>query len=423
MAPQATATAVKLDDSAAMLAKLTQSLSQSNDAELNARFEAMEKQATEIDKIADTQKRNLAQEVLQANMEALMAESAKEESDLAQAVNALDQLIVQFNSDFDQLQQLNEDEKKLISDAEARVAKEKARWFPSDAAIKTAEQDVEEAKVEAARQMRNRLMTAKFPDSTAVYRRRVAETIKILGIGKERVEVQLKNVKARKEAAFTIYEQASKTATELEQRARVVQTDLGTAELELTGLTNGTPEYATQEKKISMLKEQLVMLEGDINTATSVRSSKERYSKSLGVHQVTQLKLRSNIATWIADLSSEKEEQIVEIESRLETMKRMSDQDIAANIGKLGAKLQLDNAKYMAKAGQVSDRFMLDRMESHPGQMRDLNEIVVAQAKAHLDATRRLEVLRAESLRRYGIDPLEGSFLKDEQSQPAQPAS
>jgi hypothetical protein len=414
---------VKLDDTAELLTKLQAGIDQTGDAELAARFDRMEEQIKSAEKIADKQKRDLALEVIKADMDSLLATSAKEEADLAHTVNQLDMLAEQFGSDFEKLQQLNEAEQKLISDKEEELEAAKKAWFNPEAKIARAETLLAEAKIEAARQMRQRLMNAKFEESTQVFKRRAQETIVILGKRKERLAVQLANVRARKAAAFDIYEQAAKAVTTLEEKAAIASGDLSNAELELRGLESGTQAYAAQEKKVSMFKEQLIKLEGEINVATSIRQSKQRFSTSLGVHEVTQLKLQANIATWIATLKADMEERVVEIESRLETMRGMSDQDIASHVDKIGAKLDQDNAEYMAKAGRVSDQLMLERMESQPERMRKLGEVVAAQAKAHLDATNRLNALREESMRRYGIDPMEGSFLPSNNPAGSQPAA
>ena len=414
MAQAATATAsVQLEETSEFLKRLTAE-TETGDAELAARFERMETQIKSAEKIADTQQRDLALEIIKADMDSLLAASAREEADLAMAVNDIDMLAEQIGSDFEKLQQLNPDEQALITEAEANLASAEAAWFNRDTRIETATELLAEAKLEAAKRMRKRLMSARFEESTAVFKRRANETIVILGKRKDRIAIQLTNVRARKGAAFQIYEEAAKTVTSLETKAHTASTDLGTAELELKGLESGTSEYARQEKKVSALKEQLVQLEGQINIATSVRQSKERFSKSLGVHEVTQLKLQSNIGTWIATLKADMEERIVEIESRLEAAKAMNDQDYASHIDKVGAKLDQDNVEFMAKAGRVSDQLMLERMEAQPERMRHLNEVVIAQAKAHIDATNRLQALREQAIKQYGIDPLEGSFLPNQ---------
>ncbi len=420
---KSTTSGVKLDDTADLLAKLSAGLDQTGDTELAARFERMDVQLKAIDKIADKQKRDLAMEVFKADMDSLIATSAKEEADLAQAVNSIDMLAEQIGNDFEKLQQLDETELKMISDRQEELDRAKTAWFNRESKIKLAEDLLAEAKIEAGKSMRKRLMNAKFEESTSVFKRRAQETIDILGKRKDRVSIQLANVRARKSAAFDIYEQASKAITTMETKAHTVSADLSTAELELKGLTSGTQEYAAQEKKVSMLKEQMVKIEGEINVATSIRQSKERFAKSLGVHEVTQLKLQSNIATWIAALKADMEERIVEIESRLEAAKAMSDQDFASHIDKVGAKLDQDNVEFMAKAGRVSDQLMLERMEAQPDRMRKIDEVVVATAKAHIDTTNRLQALRQQSIEKYGIDPLEGSFLPGNNPAGAQPAA
>ena len=321
--PQA-ATSVKLDDTTDILKRLSVGLEETGSAELNARFERIDQQIKSAEKIVDAQKRDAALSVIKADLDTLLKDSNQEEADFATAVNSLDQLAEQIGGDFEKLQQLSVEEKQLVTDAEEKLKAAEAAWFGREAKVKLATDLLAEAKIEAAKRMRKRLMNAKFEESIAVFQRRSNEAIRILGIRRDSVIVQLKNVSARKAAAYQVLHDAAETIQKLEAQSHEVDQQLANAESELKGISNGTTEYAAQQKIVSDFKEKSTAINGQLNAAVTIHQSKERFALQLEVHEIAQTKLQNNITMWIAGLKSDMEERVVTIQSRLDAAKSMS---------------------------------------------------------------------------------------------------
>lgn len=415
MAQAATATAVQLDSNTSdILKRLSASVAETGDAELNARFARVDEQIKSAEKIVDAQKRDAALDVIKANLDSLLKDANQEQADFAGAVSSLDQLAEQIGGDFEKLQQLNPDEQALIANAQADVdgVKNALMVWNREAKLKAKEGVLAEAKLEAARRMRKRLMTATLEDSIAVFQRRANEVIRLLGVRRASASEQLKNVSARKAAAYQILHEAAAAIQTLEGQVRDIDQQLAGAETELNGLTNGTPEYAAQQKVVSDLKEQSTTLNGQLNAAVTIHQSKERFALQLEVHEISQTKLRSNMEMWIAGLKADMEERIVTIQSRLDAAKSMSVQDFASNLDQLGAKFDQISTEFMAKVGKVSDDLMLNRLEAQPERMRKLAQVRQGQAQAHRATLDREDKVRSEFVSKYGIDPFAGSFLQ-----------
>jgi hypothetical protein len=411
---------VKLDDTTAILARLNAGANQVGDAELNARFDRIDAQIKSAEKIADAQKRDAALAVIKADLDSLVKDANQEQADFAAAVNNLDQLAEQLGGDFEKLQQLNPDEQALIATAQAELdgVKNGMLVFNRAAKTKVKEDLLAEAKIEAARRMRKRLMSATLEDSIAVFQRRANEVLKLLTFRRDSAAAQVKSVGTRKQQAFKIMNEAAKAVETLETQCHDVDQQLVAAEGELKGLTNGTTEYATQQTVISNLKERSTTLNGQLNAAVTIHQSKERFALQLEVHELSQTKLRDNMDMWIAGLKSDMEERAPLIQSRLDAAKSMSVQDFASNLDQFAAKLDQSMTEFMAKAGKVSDDLSLKRLEAQPERMRKLSEVQKGQAQAHAAALARQDAVRAEFIQKYGIDPFEGSFLQGENVQP-----
>jgi hypothetical protein len=424
MAQATVKSSVDLDDSTAILKRLAEVNTQTGDVELNARFDRVDAQIKSAEKIVDAQKRDIALGVIKADLDSLIKDSNRDEADFADAANNLDMLVEQIGGEFQKLQQLNPEELKLISDAQAALDSVKSGMlvYNREAKIKLRTDLLAEAKIEAAKLMRTRLRKASLDESIAVFQRRANEAIKILGVRRDNVIQQLKNVSARKAAAYAVLQSAASTIQSLEKQAAGVDADLLNTENELKGLTNGTKAYADQQQIVSDLKEKSTVLNGQVNAAVTIHQSKERFALQLEVHEIAQTKLQHNIEMWIAGLKSDMEERVVTIQSRLDAAKSMSVQEIASDIDKLGAKLDQSSTEYMAQVGKVSDDLRLRRMEAQPERMRALDEVRKGQAKAHHAALDREAKVREEFVSKYGFDPFSGSFLQGDNTKPVQQA-
>jgi hypothetical protein len=399
--------------------------------DINARFSELEREMDEAVKIRDARERELRIKVLSASLEELRKDAEKEEHDLAQAVFGLNAMLENMGKEYASLNKPSGEEMNMVKRAEERVehAKrrlelaEQKRFFKQRAIdeakleITKAEQALHEARLEAKRKARHRLMTADFEVSLQEFMLRVEKTIDIMERRRLEIETQLRSVKVKKEASFKVKKQAAEALEELDAQLNEAETHLRGEEEHLESLVNGSPEHAKQTELISRLRSEVEDIRGRRNTALVLYQSKEKFAAELEIHERAQMKLRDNQRMWITALRSDTEERVVTFRSRLEAMKAMADQDIAKQIDTLGQELDQKNAEYMARAGTVSDDMRLRRMESHPDRVADIAIVRAAQAEA-IQRIREREVRLIEQFKeQYGIDPTKSSFFNYE-SQP-----
>ncbi|MFN8390687.1 MAG: hypothetical protein U0136_10390 [Bdellovibrionota bacterium] len=422
------------NDSAQVLQQLVQTTDQAV-ATLEARaaagtnlemqFADIQKKFDEAAKIADRNERDMRMRVLSANLEELRKDAGKEEQDLAQAVFGLNALLESMGHEYSELSSLSPAEQKIVADAEKRLtlaqgnrARAETKWFFRQAAIQNADTElvnakagIDEAKAEAKRLARKRLLEADMASSLQEFMLRVEKTIQIMQHRMGELEAQVKMVSARKQKAFEIKEQAAKALEQLDQELNGKEADLKREEELLLTIEAGTNEHAHQSKVVSDLRATVEDLRGRRNTAFVLHQSKDKFAAELEIHERTQMKLRDNQRMWITSLRSDTEERVVTFRSRLEAMKAASDQDVAKNLDALGAEADRRNADYMASVGAASDRLRMDKIESHPKRVAEIAKIAAAQAEAIQQIRVREQAAIEHFKKLYGIDPTQSSFF------------
>jgi len=391
----------------------------------NARFSELEQEMDEAAKISDKQERDLRMKVLSADLGELRKDAEQEEKDLAQAVFGLNTLLESMGAEYMNLNEPSKEERAILEKAENRLKAaeeeldnaQKRRFFKGRA-VQDAEEElarakaaVGDARIEAKRKGRQRLMAADMEASLQEFMLRVERTIGIMERRKTEIDTQLRNVTQKKEDAFGIKEQAARALESLDEQLNEAEASLRAEEDQLETLVNGTQEHAQQTETISRLRAEVEDLRGRRNTAFVLFQSKEKFASELEVHERTQMKLRDNQRMWITALRSDTEERVVTFRSRLEAMKAMADQDIAKQLDDLGAEADQKNVEYMARAGAVSDEIRMRRMEKHPQRIADIANARAAQAEA-IQRIRERELKLIEQFKeQYGIDPTQSSFF------------
>lgn len=391
---------------------------------INALQEQMDKVATQT---KDAKTRDIKLAAFQAEFESLRAELPKEEEDLANAVMGLDALAQGFGADYDALQNPSKDELQMeqnaqaaVKTAEGKLAVAQARRFNlfgwKDSAIAEAQAEIDAAKANIgviATQVkslrRNRLMKANMEQSLQNFMMKVEKTIGIMKTRIEAIKIQVAAVSARKGEAFRIKAEAAKALEALDAELAQEEAQLTALETDLGTLINGSQEYVAQEAKISNLRVKVDDTRGRRNTALVLFQSKERFAAELEVHEKAQIKFRDNQIAWVTLLTSDTQERVVTYRSRLEAMKALSDQDIAANLDKVGVKTDQNNVDYMVKASSASDKARMEMLESQPERLRHIAEAQAALAAIQASIQNRERNVLEDFKRRYGIDPLESS--------------
>ena len=393
--------------------------------DLESAFADIQKKFEQAAELKDQRERETRMKVLEANFDDLRSDATKEEQDLAKAVFGLNAMIESMGQEYNQLTQLNSQEQQLIKDAENKLstAKEErtkadSKWFFRETAIaqadqdlKLAEQQLEEAKSEARRQSRSRLLNANIEQNLQEFMFRVEKTVEIMQRRMGEIGKQLEIVSLRKKRAFEVREEAAKALEKLDQDLNKREADLGREEELVLTMESGSQEHAAQTAKISELRARVEELRGARNTAFVLHQSKDKFAAELEIHERTQMKLRDNQRMWITSLKSDTEERVVTFRSRLEAMKAASDQDIAKTLDDLGAEADQRNAEYMARVGAASDRLRMEKIEKHPKRIAEIAKVAAAQAEAIQQIRVREQKAIEEFKRLYGIDPTASSFF------------
>ena len=391
-------------------------------------FNQLEQKFEELEKIQDEQRRQTEMRVLEASLDQLKKEATQEERDLAEAVFGLNAMLEQMGLEYTNLSQPNAQEKSIIQHAENEVTRAEAEKLEAagkmalfgireravaaaDQRITQAKAKLEEEKRRVAQMGRQRLMSANMEQSLQEFTLRVEKTIDIMDQRLNDVEEQLAAVTGRKAQAFEVKQAAARKLEAMDAELNQAEEDLRRREEMLGTLENGTEEYVAAERGISELRAKVEDLRGQRNVAFVVHQSKEKFAAELEIHERTQMKLRDNQRGWIASLRSDTQERVVTFRSRLEAMKAAADQQVAKNLDDMGARIDANNAEYMAAVGAASDRIRMEKLEKHPERLRRITEIASAQMQAVQKIRVREQDLIAKFREKYGIDPMESSFF------------
>ena len=334
-------------------------------ARSRGQIESIQKNFEEAEQLKDERQRQMRERVLTADLERLRTEAHAEQEDLAQAVFGLNAFLEKLGMEYQNIGELNGDEKALIAEADedlavARQGRQEAgeKWFFKQSAITDADIAIRGRRAQArggAAGGASRGTPAPAPadmeQSLQEFQLRVHKTIDIMSQRMLEVEKQLKIVAARKMKAFEIKEQAARALEKLDRELNDKEAELRREEEVLPTLENGSSQYAEQTTKVSNLRAQVEELRGRRNTAFVLFQSKEKFAAELEVHERTQQKLRDNQQMWITSLRSDTEERVVTFRSRLEAQKAVSDQDVARNLDDLGAEVDQRNIEFAAAAG------------------------------------------------------------------------
>ena len=117
--------------------------------DLEQQIESMQKNFEEAEQLKDERQRQMRERVLTADLERLRTEARTEQEDLAQAVFGLNAFLEKLGMEYQNIGELNGDEKALIAEAEealavARQGRQEAgeKWFFKQSAISGSARDL-----------------------------------------------------------------------------------------------------------------------------------------------------------------------------------------------------------------------------------------------------------------------------------------
>ena len=402
-----------------------------------SRLAELEKEQEAISKIDDDQERLKREAILTSKLETLRQTIQSDEKDMAKAVYGMKVLIDGMDKEFQSLVEDSDEEKKLVTEAgqafeEAKNGLEQAKnytgflglGFGKEGKVREAEQTMKDAenRIEASRRKaesmkRERLMSADIEHTLNIIQVMGQKTIDIMTERTSSIRTQLEAIKARKERAFEIKNEASGRATELVETVEQMENELQNEELAVDSFETGTAEHTGQLAKVSKLRSDLLEERGKLKVVQAVLDEKTKSIQEHESHQEAQQKLLSNHQMWIATLKSKLQEDLVKDQSYLEMLKAAADQEIAQNVDTMTDEKNARQMENVAKIIVASDKAYIEKMQLTPDQIRRRANVAQALAKHAADLSEDEAKLREEMISNYGIDPLSASeftYRKDE---------
>lgn len=398
------------------------------------------------DKIETAAHDNKSQEeivgnIIDSNFETLNSDVKESEQDLQELMLHLRSMLDNAGGEFSKLQELNEEELKLVakakeelSDAESALRKaegmsnawnilfgyKNSRVKSTKAELEKEIAELKEAEVEANKSYRNRLRNADMEESL---QRIISQVQGMTGIIEEMVEdtdVQIQALKNRKELAFGTKEKAAEVMKARKADLENMEETLKREETALTELQNNSPEYTAQEKKIADLREQRAELKGKYNIALGIFQSKERFVEQIVVHLEAQTVTKNNLKQLIGQLKSDTEERVTTYESGLQLIQAATAQEAASIYEDAGAKTDQKITEIAAKVLVGSEKDRIERIKKHPQRMTELHSVLVGLAEATAKFKEQDKKLMKEHADKFGIDVSETfSFNHEGDSTPA----
>ncbi len=389
----------------------------------------LDKEHEEISKISNEKERVKREEILASKIDTIRQAIHSDEKDMAKAVYGMKVLIDGMDKEFQSLVEDSEEEKKLVDAAKqafesAESGLEQAKNYTGflglawgkEKKVREAEQAFEDAKDQlehskrtAETMKRERLMSADIEQTLNVVQVMGQKTIDIMSERTSSIRTQLEAIKARKEKAFEIKNEASSRATKLLEIVGQLESEVQNEELAVDSFETGSAEHTAQLAKVSKLRSELQDNRGKLKVVQAVLDEKTKSIQEHESHQEAQQKLLSNHQMWIATLKSKLQEDLVKDQSYLEMLKAAADQEIAQNVDTMTDEKNARQMENVAKIIVASDSAYIEKMKLTPEQIRRRANVAKALAKHAADLSEDEAELREEMIRNYGIDPLSAS--------------
>ncbi len=367
-------------------------------------------------------------DIIDSNFETINSDVQESEQDLQELMLHLRSMLDNAGGEFSKLQELNEDELKLVakakeelSDAESALRKaegmsnawnilfgyKNSRVKSTKAELEKEIAELKEAEVDANKSYRNRLRNADMEESLQRIISQVQGMTGIIETMVEDTDVQIQALKNRKELAFGTKEKAAEVMKARKSDLETLEETLKREETALTEFQNNSPEYTEQEKKIADFREERAELKGKYNIALGIFQSKERFVEQIVVHLEAQTVTKNNLKQLIGQLKSDTEERITTYESGLQLVKAATAQEAASIYEDAGAKTDQKITEIAAKVLVGSEKDRIERIKKHPNRMTELHSVLVGLAEATAKFKAEDKKLMQEHADKFGIDVTE----------------
>ena len=403
-------------------------------------------------KAIDTMKSKLAQEddpesrqkILNATLDDVVHMAEKDRTTLLDAIKDLTDYQDEVGILFERFSSLNEDEQKVIDDAQkalerAKIELEDAQNKPDTwwnnlwgrkSKIKKAEDTLKEAeKTRAAADNKAKAMFQERIESADVqtllselsYKSQAAITrLKNREVEIKEVEDKLQDaiVEASKNHTKALEKKAETEAKLEEQYALLKQARQALEEV----ADKQSTEYSEALAKVTKLEQKVEELEGLKNAYTTLAASKDSFVHKHNLTIKVLTSLRSNLQTHRAKLKSDTDERLKYYDGYVVALKARTDQEFASILEHLGVKTDEHIGETLAAMHTASAKARQEMMDNIPVHEKVMQGVYSSYAEALQEIRAKDVDIQKNFAERYGIDMKEifEDYYKADAKQPSE---
>jgi len=403
-------------------------------------------------KAIDTMKSKLAQEddpesrqkILNATLDDVVHMAEKDRTTLLDAIKDLTDYQDEVGILFERFSSLNEDEQKVIDDAQkalerAKIELEDAQNKPDTwwnnlwgrkSKNKQAEDTLKEAeKTRAAADNKAKAMFQERIESADVqtllselsYKSQAAITrLKNREVEIKEVEDKLQDaiVEASKNHTKALEKKAETEAKLEEQYALLKQARQALEEV----ADKQSTEYSEALAKVTKLEQKVEELEGLKNAYTTLAASKDSFVHKHNLTIKVLTSLRSNLQTHRAKLKSDTDERLKYYDGYVVALKARTDQEFASILEHLGVKTDEHIGETLAAMHTASARARQEMMDNIPVHEKVMQGVYSSYAEALQEIRAKDVDIQKNFAERYGIDMKEifEDYYKADANQPTE---
>ncbi len=403
-------------------------------------------------KAIDTMKSKLAQEddpesrqkILNATLDDVVHMAEKDRTTLLDAIKDLTDYQDEVGILFERFSSLNEDEQKVIDDAQkalerAKIELEDAQNKPDTwwnnlwgrkSKIKKAEDNLKEAeKTRAAADNKAKAMFQERIESADVqtllselsYKSQAAITrLKNREVEIKEVEDKLQDaiVEASKNHTKALEKKAETESKLEEQYALLKQARQALEEV----ADKQSTEYSEALAKVTKLEQKVEELEGLKNAYTTLAASKDSFVHKHNLTIKVLTSLRSNLQTHRAKLKSDTDERLKYYDGYVVALKARTDQEFASILEHLGVKTDEHIGETLAAMHTASARARQEMMDNIPVHEKVMQGVYSSYAEALQEIRAKDVDIQKNFAERYGIDMKEifEDYYKADANQPTE---
>lgn len=377
-------------------------------------------------KLSQEESPEVRQKILNATLDNVVEMAEKDRTSLLDAIKDLTDYQDEVGIIFERFSTLNDDEQRVIDDAQKELDKAKAEyqaaldkpdtWWNNlwgrKSRIKREETELDQAKKDR-----------KFADSKAkeMFQKRIESSdtetlLKELSFKSQAAvkrlkdrEVEIKEVEDRLQDAIVeasknhtkALEKKEETEAELEKQKAL----LSQARQELEEIVDKqSPEYSEALAKITQLEQKVEELDGLRTAYITLAASKDSFVHKHNLTIKVLTSLRSNLQTHRAKLKSDTEERIRYYDGYVVALKARTDQEFAAILEHLGIKTDEKIGETLAAMYTASSKARQDMMENIPVHEKVMKGIYSSYAESLQEIREKDVEIRKNFADRYGID-------------------